>query len=202
MPQLIQTNKKKRIWERTAKVRRKILIGATMAFSQRGYYGTSLVEISKKTRAEQASIYYHFYSKEKLFQKCLIYTHLIVIRDLKKSVVTDLGLRSELISIFNGLAHYADIYPERISMIFQLVYSAPKEISAMYTRKYGGHFRSLIERAFVRNPPRAERTIKQSLVVDMFYSFILSLSAPAVRNDRRLMVPKGIDFILGDTGLG
>lgn len=187
---------KKRVWNKTAKTRMKILNGATLAFSARGYYGTSLVELSKRTGAEQASIYYHFQSKEKLFRKCLIYTHLMVIRGLRRDLDRQNGLREELVSIFNALAHYSDVYPERIALIFQLVYSAPKAIAVFYTRKFGGNFRSLVETAFDRNPPKINRAVKQSLVIDMLYSFILSLSAPSVRNDRRLMAPKAIDYIL------
>lgn len=192
---------KKRVWNKTAKTRMKILNGATVAFSARGYYGTSLVELSKRTGAEQASIYYHFQSKEKLFKKCLIYTHLMVIRGLRRDLDRTNGLREELVSIFNALANYSDVYPERIALVFQLVYSAPKAIAIFYTRKYGGNFRSLIEAAFDRNPPKNGRAIKQSLVIDMLYSFILSLSAPAVRNDRRLMAPRAIDFILRNESL-
>lgn len=189
---------KKRIWNKTAKTRMKILNGAAVAFSAHGYYGTSLIELSKRTGAEQASIYYHFHSKEKLFKKCLIYTHLMVIRGLRRDLDRTNGLREELVSIFNALANYSDVYPERIALIFQLVYSAPKAIATFYTRKFGGNFRSLIEAAFDRNPPKNGRSVKQSLLIDMLYSFILSLSAPAVRNDRRLMAPRAIDFILQD----
>ncbi|AFM13937.1 TetR/AcrR family transcriptional regulator [Turneriella parva] len=194
----LPTAPKKRVWNRTAKTRMKILNGAAVAFSARGYYGTSLVELSKRTGAEQASIYYHFQSKENLFKKCLIYTHLMVIRGLRRDLNRTEGLREELVSIFNTLANYSDVYPERIALIFQLVYSAPKTIAVFYTRKYGGNFRSLIEAAFDRNPPKSGRGVKQSLMIDMLYSFILSLSAPAVRNDRRLMAPRAVDFILQD----
>lgn len=189
---------KKRIWGKTGKTRMKILNGAAVAFSARGYYGTSLVELSKRTGAEQASIYYHFKDKENLFKKCLIYTHLTVIRALRRDLDRKNDLRSEILSIFNALANYSDVYPERIALIFQLVYSAPKTISIFYTRKFGGDFRSMIVDAFERNPPARNPAIKSSLAVDMLYSFILSLSAPAVRNDRRLMVPKAVDFILKD----
>jgi len=189
---------KKRIWGKTGKTRMKILNGAAVAFSARGYYGTSLVELSKRTGAEQASIYYHFKDKENLFKKCLIYTHLTVIRALRRDLDRKNDLRSEILSIFNALANYSDVYPERIALIFQLVYSAPKAISIFYTRKFGGDFRAMIADAFERNPPARNPAIKSSLAVDMLYSFILSLSAPAVRNDRRLMVPKAVDFILKD----
>lgn len=189
---------KKRTWNKTGRTRMKILNGAAVAFSARGYYGTSLVELSKRTGAEQASIYYHFQDKENLFKKCLIYTHLTVIRALRRDLDRKNDLRSEMLSIFNALANYSDVYPERIALIFQLVYSAPKAISVFYTRKFGGDFRAMIVDAFERNPPAKNAAIKCSLAVDMLYSFILSLSVPAVRNDRRLMVPKAVDFILRD----
>lgn len=176
----------------------KILNGAAVAFSVRGYYGTTLLELSKRTGTEQASIYYHFQSKENLFKKCLIYTHLTVIRALRRDLDRQNDLTTELLSIFNALANYSDAYPEKIALIFQLVYSAPKSISIFYTRKFGGNFRAMVEKAFDRCPPKKNAAIKRSLVVDMLYSFILSLAAPAVRNDRRLMTPRAIDFLLTD----
>lgn len=189
---------KKRKWTKTGKTRMKILNGAAVAFSARGYYGTSLVELSKRTGVEQASIYHHFQNKENLFKKCLIFTHLRIIKAMRRDLDRQNELREELLSIFNALANYSDAYPERIALVFQLVYSAPKEISVYYTRKFGGNFRAMIDNAFDRNPPIKNSAVKRSLVVDMLYSYILSLAAPAVRNDRRLMTPRAIDFLLAD----
>ncbi|EMN12951.1 transcriptional regulator, TetR family [Leptospira borgpetersenii str. Brem 307] len=98
--------------------RERILEGAAIAFSRSGFHGTSLREISKECGLEQPSIYHHFHSKENLFRKTLIATHLLVLNEIRRRVIRDQGLHVEVVSIFKAVAETAKIYPDKTRLPF------------------------------------------------------------------------------------
>ena len=55
--------------------RERILDAARKAFSQNGYFGTSIRQISNLCGLKQPSIYHHFDSKENLFRNALHSSH-------------------------------------------------------------------------------------------------------------------------------
>lgn len=61
----MSTRKKK------SKTALKIQQAATLLFAEKGYDGTIMDELAEKTGANKASIYYHFQSKENLYEVCL-----------------------------------------------------------------------------------------------------------------------------------
>lgn len=53
--------------DRATDPRRRILIGATLAFAERGYHGASTRQIAVASKMSPAAVYIHFESKEDLF---------------------------------------------------------------------------------------------------------------------------------------
>jgi AcrR family transcriptional regulator len=154
----------------------RILIGATIAFSRKGFYGTSVREISHEAGLEQPSIYHHFGSKENLYWKCLRATHLFMIRNLRRRIGKHATLINEIRSMFGAISWFHAEHPEFFKLLFVLVYSSPPEIADRYTSLYGGDIFQFADRAFVRNPPKTFYTEKFSLTVHTLYSFMLSYS--------------------------
>lgn len=160
----------------------RILVGAAVAFSRKGFYGTSVREISQEAGLEQPSIYHHFGSKENLYWVCLRATHLYMIRRLRYRIGRKGSLLSEMRDMFRAVSWFNREYPEFFALLFSLVYSSPPEIAARYTSLYGGDIFGFVEAAFERNPPATGRLEKYSLSVHTLYSFILSHSGTRPAN--------------------
>ncbi|AOP32734.1 AcrR family transcriptional regulator [Leptospira tipperaryensis] len=177
--------------------RERILEGAAIAFSKKGFHGTSLREISKECGLEQPSIYHHFHSKENLFRKALIATHLLILNEIRRRVVRDQGLHTEVISIFRAIALTAKEYPDKARLPFSLIYSAPVNLQNEYTERYGSQYRRLLEVAFERNELIQRKEEKLSLCVDLLHSLVLACSVEALYLDRVRGLEDRIELILG-----
>ncbi len=160
----------------------RILIGATVAFSRKGFYGTSVREISLEAGLEQPSIYHHFGSKENLYWSCLRATHLFMIRNLRRRMARQATLEGEIRQMFRAVGWFHGEYPEFFALMFSLVYSSPEEIGDRYTSLYGGDIFEFVARAFERHPPKTGRLEKYSLTVHTLYSHILSYSGTRPKN--------------------
>lgn len=178
--------------------RERILEGAAVAFARKGFHGTSLREISRECGLEQPSIYHHFHSKENLFRKALVATHLMILNDIRSRIVKDKGLRGEVVSVFMAIADIARQFPDRAKLPFSLVYSAPENLVQEYTNHYGAQYRKLLEAAVDRNPPNKNAELKLSLLVDLLHSLILSCSSSRFFEDRVSGLQERIDFILSN----
>lgn len=162
--------------------RERILIGATVAFSRKGFYGTSVREISHEAGLEQPSIYHHFGSKENLYWCSLRATHLYMIRNLRRRIRKTSTLLEEVREMFRAVSWFHSEYPEFFALLFSLVYSSPQPIADRYTSLYGGDIFAVVDRAFARNPPNSGRLEKYSLTVHTLYSYILSHSGRRPQN--------------------
>ncbi|TGL60730.1 TetR/AcrR family transcriptional regulator [Leptospira sarikeiensis] len=176
--------------------RERILEGAAIAFARKGFHGTSLREISRECGLEQPSIYHHFHSKENLFRKALVATHLMILNDIRSRVVKDRGLREEVVSVFRAISDIARQFPDRAKLPFSLVYSAPENLVQEYTNHYGAQYRKLLDAAVDRNPPAKNAELKLSLLVDLLHSLILSISSERFFEDRVRGLEDRIDHIL------
>ncbi|MBV6493033.1 MAG: hypothetical protein LDLANPLL_01040 [Turneriella sp.] len=154
----------------------RILVGATVAFSRKGFYGTSVREISLEAGLEQPSIYHHFHSKENLYWCCLRATHLFMVRNMRRRITKKNSLIEEIRAMFHAITWFHKEYPEFFSLLFALIYSSPKEIGDRYTALYGGDIFEIVDRAFERHPTTSARLEKYSLTVHTFYSYILAYS--------------------------
>ncbi|PJZ53635.1 TetR/AcrR family transcriptional regulator [Leptospira adleri] len=177
--------------------RERILEGAAIAFSKKGFHGTSLREISKECGLEQPSIYHHFHSKENLFRKALIATHLLILNEIRRRIVRDQGLHTEVISIFRAIAVTAKEYPDKARLPFSLIYSAPVNLQNEYTERYGSQYRRLLEVAFERNEMIQRKEEKLSLCVDLLHSLVLACSVDALYLDRVRGLEDRVKLILG-----
>lgn len=64
-------NKTTSLKKKTSKTALKIQQAATQMFSEKGYEGTIMDELAESISVNKASIYYHFQSKEILYEFCL-----------------------------------------------------------------------------------------------------------------------------------
>ncbi|PNV71953.1 TetR/AcrR family transcriptional regulator [Leptospira inadai] len=176
--------------------RERILEGAAIAFARKGFHGTSLREISRECGLEQPSIYHHFHSKENLFRKALVATHLMILNGIRSQIIKEKGLREEVVSVFQAIIDIVREFPERTRLPFSLVYSAPENLVLEYTNHYGAQYRKLLEAAVTRNPPSKRPDLKLSLLVDLLHSLILSIASERFFEDRVKGIEERIDFIL------
>jgi len=82
-----------------------ILQAATLLFSRKGYKETSTTEISEMTGVAQATIFYHFDSKEKLFLAVLEHTRELITREFE-SYMGNRTFKNGLDMIENAISFY------------------------------------------------------------------------------------------------
>jgi len=162
----------------------RILVGATVAFSRKGFYGASVREISHEAGLEQPSIYHHFGSKENLYWASLRATHLYMMRQMRRRIDRSGTLIDEIRTMFRAVTWFHGQYPEFFELLFSLVYSSPPEIASRYTTEYGGDIFEFVDKAFKRNPPQAGLLEKRSMTVHTLYNYILAHSGRRPQNLR------------------
>ena len=82
-----------------------ILQAATLLFSQKGYTETSTTEISEMTGVAQATVFYHFNSKEKLFLAVLEHTRELITREFE-SYMGNKAFKNGMDMIENAISFY------------------------------------------------------------------------------------------------
>jgi AcrR family transcriptional regulator len=82
-----------------------ILQAATLLFSQKGYTETSTTEISEMTGVAQATVFYHFNSKEKLFLTVLEHTRELITREFE-SYMGNKAFKNGMDMIENAISFY------------------------------------------------------------------------------------------------
>ncbi|TNM36703.1 TetR/AcrR family transcriptional regulator [Nocardioides albidus] len=95
--------------DRATDPRRRILVGATVAFAQRGYHGASTRQIAVASGMSPAAVYIHFESKEDLFFQISRAGHLAALDVLRTAseVSTDPAER-----LRHAVAAFAAIHAE------------------------------------------------------------------------------------------
>jgi|GEM_PF-2041499 len=108
---MIKTNQK-------TTTKEEIVKKAAKLFAQRGYFGISMQDIAQKLKVSKAALYYHFPSKEKLYQSVLETTFLDLWYDLKKAFVKGATPWDKLFSSIEAYLLFSLNRPE-INLFFQ-----------------------------------------------------------------------------------
>ena len=174
----------------------KIIQAALSIFAEEGYHGASIRKIADACDLNVPSIYYHFKNKAELFRVVLFYTHDQAMAEIRDRLTENKDLGGEILSIFDAILRHHEHNPERTRIIFRMVYSAPDEICGEYSETRGREFRELIRKAFKRNPPRKRSKQKLNCITDTLESFLLSLSFPNQKTNRRPLYRRTIFYLL------
>lgn len=162
----------------------RIIIGASIAFSKKGFYGTSVREISREAGLEQPSIYHHFRNKENLYRVSLRAVHLYMLRIMSRKIEKGETLLKEVRSIFRAISWFHNEHPEFFNLLFKLIYSSPRDIADSFTLRYGSDIFIFVDRAFRRNPPASAYRSKYSLTVHTLYSYLLAYTGSPPQNKK------------------
>jgi TetR/AcrR family transcriptional regulator len=88
----------------TEETRQSLLAAAAQVFSEKGFAGARVDEIARRARANKAMIYYHFRSKDKLYEAVLV-SLLGGVHDRLEAVARTLAdPRDRLIALYRTLA--------------------------------------------------------------------------------------------------
>jgi AcrR family transcriptional regulator len=89
---------------RPEKTRANLLKAAQHVFSEVGYSGARVDEIARRARANKAMIYYHFGTKEELYQTVLLELFGGVLREVQRLERELTDPRERLLAFYTGLA--------------------------------------------------------------------------------------------------
>ena len=185
-----------RKWKSSEQSRQKILEGAARAFGQKGFFGTSIRDISLACGLSLPSMYHHFKDKEDLYSQTLGHVHLSLTHAMQTGLVQNQDLKAEIRSIFEAVHRFHKENPLYIYLLFSLTYAAPENIQKEYGVKYSTDLRDLITRAFRRHRPTGRVRSKMTMLIALLNNHLLDLTAPADNRKGYSSSLAVIDFIL------
>jgi AcrR family transcriptional regulator len=105
---------------------RETIIRASMRlYTRKGYFNTSMRDISRETGLSTGAIYHHFAGKEEIAKENLRRTVAFLLEELKKSVARAEDVQGKLFSIIHALLRLAD---ENREMMEYALYIKHREI--------------------------------------------------------------------------
>jgi len=105
-----------------------VLLAAIRAFAQGGYAGTSVQEILAATGLSKPTLYYHFGSKEGLFQAILDFAHDETYARMREAI-TRAGLCGDrLIELTAALFEFVESHQDLTRLVFSTTFAAPREL--------------------------------------------------------------------------
>ncbi|MCB1167281.1 MAG: TetR/AcrR family transcriptional regulator [Leptospiraceae bacterium] len=130
--------------------RDRILDAARRAFSQNGYFGTSIRQISNLCGLKQPSIYHHFESKENLFRSALISSHTEMMNYINSRTGKEADLAQDVEKVYMAYASFHQERPGALHLLGNLIYSAPEGLRDEYAEAYGPEMTSPVEQVFAK----------------------------------------------------
>ena len=97
---------------RPERTRQNLLKAAQNVFSEKGFSGARVDEIARKARANKAMIYYHFGTKEELYQTVLLDLFAGILQEVARLGRDVADPRERLLSLYSGLVDQFARHPE------------------------------------------------------------------------------------------
>jgi len=99
----------------------RIFMAAAELFSERGYSGVSMREISELSGVSKPTVYYHFKSKEGIYKELLDRGMLHEFESLKRIQELHLPAREKMVEIMKAHFKYSTEYPEFAKFFLKLL---------------------------------------------------------------------------------
>ncbi len=128
----------------TADTREKILAAACRLFAQQGYENTSLSQVAREAKVSKALIFWHFDSKENLFQHALRRT--LEPYFISEAQLEGLDEKAQLAQVIDEFHDFVQDNVESVRFFFSLTVREEKEPGEVMQRigELYGMFRGLI----------------------------------------------------------
>ncbi|MCB1138439.1 MAG: TetR/AcrR family transcriptional regulator [Leptospiraceae bacterium] len=160
--------------------RDRILEAARKAFSQNGYHGTSIRQISNLCGLKQPSIYHHFESKENLFRNALISSHQEMMDFIRSHTGTGSDLAEDILQVFHAFAEFHRQKRGALHLLGNLIYSAPDNLRDEYAESYAPEMTGAIESVFKRWDPGNEREELKICINHTLTAYLIEISVREV----------------------
>ena len=155
----------------------------------------SMSDIAAEAGISKPVLYHHFGDKENLFREVLFEAHGRLMQSVIERRIIDRGLPAEIESIFAAINEFHRREPESLYLSFALTYIAPPAVQADFAARSGRELFALLRDAFRRTGRGVDR-VRLSLMNDVLRSFLLGLTAPAMRTGKPVRKQQAIRFIL------
>lgn len=114
-----------------------ILDAATEVFMEAGFSGARVDEISRRAHANKAMIYYHFGSKQNLYQAVLLRLFEGILDEILRLRESNLGPEARLRSLYTGVARHLEERPALPPIILREILAGGKGMDAEASRTLG-----------------------------------------------------------------
>ena len=168
----------------------KILKAAQREFAQYGYEGARVDRIAQKARINKAMIYYHFKSKENLYESLLATVYTAIYHRLAESLPPDIGPKEKLEYIIGAFIDLIkELDEDFVRMMLRELSSGGKYFKKLMLPRVIIPMIGIIQKLF-------DEGVKQGVfkMVLPHFSFIQTLGAVIFTN--------AIRIILSDTDIG
>ena len=125
--------------------RQRILDVALKIFAHNGYAGASIQEIVDQAHVTKPTLYYHFKSKEGLFQALIDYAADERFRVMRKAAEAHDSLEDKLIAMTGAMIQHASERRDLMRLIFSYWFGAPGEIPRSVHCKKGLRNRDYVQ---------------------------------------------------------
>jgi AcrR family transcriptional regulator len=109
-------------------LREEILDAALKVFAQRGYAGGSIQDIVDQTTGSKPSLYYHFKSKEALYEALLAYALDEAFARMQKAAARSPVLEEQLVEVLDGQFKFLKRNPDLLRLAFAAAFASPGEL--------------------------------------------------------------------------
>ncbi|GAA6154218.1 TetR/AcrR family transcriptional regulator [Pseudoteredinibacter isoporae] len=173
----------------------RILAAATQAFSETGFYGTSINSIAEAVEIKKPSLLHHFSSKEKLYGAVLEQVSSRLMADLEHTIASTENEKQQLLNVMDGFYRWGKERPDEAILILREMLDNPQRAASAHNwylapwleqlcelirrGQQNGHFKNLEPMAFLYNMIGAQHyfvvslpTLKQILSASDFKALL------------------------------
>ncbi len=145
----------------------RILEAALLAFSQTGFYGTSINSIAEAVNIKKPSLLHHFPSKEKLYGAVLELISSRLMKELNTATSCGTNEKKQLLNIMNSFYRWGKEQPGEATLLLREMLDNPKRATSAHnwylapwleslvqlikTGQQHGHFKPVEPMAFLYN---------------------------------------------------
>ena len=126
--------------------RQRLLDAGLRHFADRGYAGTSVLDITAEARVTKPTLYYYFESKEGLFQALVDQAMDERLSLMRAAAPPEKDTVSQLVDIIVAVTDFAARRPDLLRLCFSIAFAAPGEIPSTFKK----HHKMLESYQFVR----------------------------------------------------
>ncbi|MBB6521237.1 TetR/AcrR family transcriptional regulator [Pseudoteredinibacter isoporae] len=123
----------------------RILAAAQKAFSETGFYGTSINSIAEAVNIKKPSLLHHFSSKEKLYGAVLEQVSNRLMTDLEHTMASTQDEKQQLLNVMDGFYRWSKEHPDEAILLLREMLDNPQRAASAHNWYLAPWLEQLVE---------------------------------------------------------